>query len=263
MVSLVWATIAASAGLACYLAIPMFGPAVNIRLRNRIAQYYYGLAARPLGRITLVRRRVGGYSLKPMKIDDEKAAAKVVLDDNMLGDSKELHFDDPDNRMKRWKSKPLTVIHEDVPGGVDPQLAELGYHLRQHIEEGKHEVDETTVNPHFEVPDESTLRCVDIDDVKALVPNGAKPTDVKTVEGFTRKRFEKYRDSVGAMEVLTTFTGFAVGLGGMAVLAYVRTKILGDGGGSTPNNPIPIDAIDAIGSTVASIATHAPDLVIL
>lgn len=258
MVSIVWATIAAAAGLMCYLAIPMLAPAVSMPLRNQIAQYYYGLAARSLGQITLVRRRVGGYALKQMKIDDEKAAAKVVLDDSMLGDSKELHFNDPDNRMKRWKSKPLTVIHEDVPAGVDAQLAELGYYWRQHVEDGKHLVDDETVNPNFEVANDQSLRCIDIDDVKALIPNGSKPTDVKTVEGFTRKRFEKYRESVGAMEILTTFTGFAVGIGGMAILAYVRDNLLEDTSTSTPDNPIPIDSV--FDSTIAA-AGHAPEVI--
>jgi hypothetical protein len=241
MVELVWAGIAASTGLLCYLAIPFVATALPIQLRDSVAQYYYGLATRAIGRMVLVKRTIGEYKLMKMQVDDEKAAAKVTLDDSLLGDKKELHFDDPDNRIHRWNNKPVAMIHELVNGAMDLQLAELGHHWRNHKADGKHK-SAGRVNPHFEVDDKNRL--VDLDAVMALVVKDSEPSDIGATEDWTRKRYEKYKDSIGGMEVLTTFTGFAVGLGGIILGAYVQSNLL-DGTGTTgsPENPIPTGMI--------------------
>lgn len=238
MVNIIYALLSACLGLLAFLSIAFVGSAGTVGVRQRIAHWYWGMATRVMGKIAIVRRSVGSYSIMRLKIDDEKGAGKVVLDDSLLGDAKELYFDDPDNRIDRIKSKPVAVLHEDVPGVVDPELAELGYHWRNHYSDGKHrDEDGERVNPYFDVP--QTTRLQNIDDVKPLVLNGSQPTDAGTMEDFTRKRFEKYRDNVGATEMLSALTGFGAGIIGMAIIAYVRDSVL-DGGVSNPGNPVPV-----------------------
>jgi len=254
MVDIVYALLSACLGLLAYLLIAFVGGLGTVGLRHRVAHWYWGMAARVMGKIAVVRRSVGSYSMMRLKIDDQKGAGKVVLDDSLLGDAKELYFDDPDNRIDRIKSKPVAILHEDVPGVVDPELGELGYHWRNHYSDGKHrDEDEQRVNPYFDVPPETRLQ--NIDDVKPLVLCGSEPTDAGTMEDFTRKRFEKYRDNVGATEMLSALTGFGAGIIGMAALAYLRDSVL-DGGVSSPSNPVPVFVSPDL-SVVADLADLA------
>jgi len=257
MVSIIYAVLSACLGLLAYLLIAFVGGLGTVGLRHRVAHWYWSMAARVMGKIAIVRRSVGSYSLMKLKVDDEKGAGKVVLDDSLLGDSKGLYFDDPDNRIDRVKSKPVAVLHEDVPGVVDPELAELGYHWRNHYSDGKHRAGEDgeQVNPYFAV--DGQTRLVNIDDVKPLILHGSEPTDAGTIEDFTRKRFEKYRDNVGATEMLSALTGFGAGIIGMATVAYVRDSLL-DGGVSNPGNPVPVFL-----GPLADAAAYSPDLAVL
>jgi len=257
MVNFIYAILTACLGFLAYLLIAFVGSVGTAGLRHRIAHYYWGLATRAMGKIAIVRRSVGSYSLMKLKVDDEKGAGKVVLDDSLLGDSKGLYFDDPDNRIDRVKSKPVAVLQEDVPGVVDPELAELGYHWRNHYSDGKHRAGEDgeQVNPYFDV--DGRTRLVNIDDVKPLILNGSEPTDAGTIEDFTEKRFEKYGGGVGATEVLSALTGFGTGLIGMAVVAYVRDDVL-DGGVSTPGDPAPVFL-----GPLADAGAYSTDLAVL
>lgn len=248
MASILWVTISASFGLLCFLAIPFLSVGGGPRMRNRVAQFYWGQAARSIGKIALVWRNVGGPSLFQLKIDDQKGAGYVTLDDSVLGDPKELHFEDPDNRMKRWKRKPFVMVHEMVAGVVDPELGELGYHLRQYdAESGLAKGDKA--DPYFAVPKQR--RAVTIDDVHPLVINGSEPTDASTMVDFTRNRFAKYKDNVGAVEIISTFTGFAIGVGGVAALQYFQRKIIDGGGGTEPQQPVPVGTLaDGLDGTI-------------
>lgn len=151
----------------------------------------------------------------------------------------------------------MAVLQEDVPGVVDPELAELGYHWRNHYSDGKHRAGEDgeQVNPYFDV--DGQTRLVNIDDVKPLILNGSKPTDAGTMEDFTKKRFEKYGTGVGATEMLSALTGFGSGLLGMAVVAYLRDSVF-DGGVSTPGDPIPV-----VLGPLADAAAYSTDLAVL
>jgi hypothetical protein len=131
-------------------------------------------------------------------------------------------------------SKPMVLLHELVPGVVDAELAELGYWWRRHVQDGKHDAaaggDEETpaLNPHFEVDDGT--RIVNLDDVMPLMLHGSEPKDPGAMEDYTRKRFEKYSSNVGAAEIITTFTGFAIGVGAIMAMQYVQNEIIGGSG---------------------------------
>jgi hypothetical protein len=195
-----------------------------------------------------VRRKVGGYDILEAKADDEKGAGKIVLDTSLLGDNKELSFDDPDNRMHRLKSKRMNLFHEGVPAVIDAELAELAYWFRVHAEDGKL-WDGERINPHFEVPTE--LRAVNLDDALSLIANGSEPSDPSTMEDYTRKRFEKYAGNVGAVEIISTFMGFAVGVGGVAGIQYLKVEVLGDGGG--PTTTVPLGMLDVATDVVVTL----------
>lgn len=248
MVSAVWALIAASSGLLCYLAIPALAPSLPIEYQTKIARHCWSNSSRAIGRPALVRRRIGGYSLMEKKIDDEKGAGKVVLDDSLLGDSKELHFDDHDNRTGHWNRKPMVVLHERLDGVIDAELSDVGYHLRQHVSEGKMRTDDGAVNPYIEMT--NGPRVVNPDEALAVVSNDAEPTDPGTMEDFKIHALSKYRDEVGAAEVASAMLSFAAGVGGVALLAYVQNRLLetggGGGGGDEPTQPVRVDMIGTV-----------------
>jgi len=238
MTSVVWGAIAFSLGLLLYLGLPVAVANRAAPVRNSIAQVYWGLAARSFGRVALVRRKVGGYELHTVETDEAKGAGKVTLESPMLGSDSVLHFGDPDNRMHRWKQKPMVLLHESVPGAVDLELAEVGHSWREHVRDGRHLI-EDAVNPFFEVA--ASNRLASLDDVIPLVTHGSEPRDPGTMEDWTKKAFEKYRDNVGATELLITFMGFGIGLGGVILLVYVQTKLLD--GATDPGVSVPINML--------------------
>lgn len=243
MASLMWATIAFSMGFLVYLVVPVAGSALAPATRARLARWYYGMTARAIGKPAIIERSVGGYSLLEWSRDDEKEAGKVVLDDSMLGDEKALFFSDTDNRLKRWHQKPLAVLHEEVPAVLDAELAVLGKRWRQHRRAGEHR-DGQAINPYFEVPAVSSV--VSLSNAKELILNGSEPSDPATMEDFTRKRFEKYRSMVGAVEVISAALMAGVGFGLVAAGAYVRQNLLhGGGGGPSVDMPLSV-AIDTL-----------------
>jgi len=176
--------------------------------------------------------------------DDQKEAGKVTLDDSLLGDEKALYFADPDDRMGQWKTKPLAVLHEGVPAPVDAELATLGKRWRQHCRAGLVRSGDA-VNPYFKLPAQTIA--VTLADAKELIINGSEPADPAVKEDFTKKRFEKYRSMVGAVEVISAAFMAAVGFGLVAAGAYVRDNLLSGGGGSGPVIEQPLSvAVDAV-----------------
>jgi len=249
MVSAIWTCIAFSFGLLIYFLIPFISASLPIDLRARMMDTCDGMATRSIGQPAIISREVGRPSLMEWKVDDEVGCGKVVLDDSMLGDSKELFFDDPDDRVHRWQSKATVLLHEGVPTVLDAELACLGKRWREHRRSGKHREGDS-VNPFFEVPD--TVRCVSLENAAELILNGSKPEDPATMEDYTRKRFEKYRNAIGAIEIISGALAAAVGFGLVAVGAYVRNNLL-DGGGSGPTIEAPLWAADAATDVVVTL----------
>lgn len=258
MVDILWATIAVSGGFLAYLLPAVFGAFYGPDTRLRIGNHYFDMWLRAFKRAALVKRMMGSYDLKRVTIDQEKPAAKVTFSTGALGDDQEEYFRDPDDRMKRLFNKPFFFFHEAIPAAVDLELAELGHWWHRHADAGQaREETETTVqhngqsvrttdvtvNPYFKVG--KRLRAANLDDVIYLILFGSEPPDSKTMEHFTKKRFEKYGSKIGVAETVSTLMGFAVGVTAVAVIRYVNRNILADGGGGgAPEPVVPLGYID-------------------
>lgn len=239
MVSIMWSVIALSLGLLVYLLPPMLAPMLPMHLREAIGDYYYRQAARSYRQLAIVRRLLSGYELLPIAVDDEQRLAEVTLSSGMVSDDKKLPFKDPDDRISRLYQKPVAVVSEILPAAVDAELAELGHWVTkadderglESTREGADGREQTVVNPYVEV--DSGLRVSDPMDVTSLVTKGVEPENVESAKQYTKERFREYGDNVGIVEGLATMTGFAFGIGGVAVLQYVKDRLLSNGGGGT------------------------------
>lgn len=245
MVNLVWVTISFSLGLLGYIIIPLFAAPLGISARQKIGTHYYQLAVRSLQRVAIVQRVLGGVDLKRFDMDDENKVGKVTLDSGLIGSDKTLEFTDPANRILRLYDKPLTVLVEGVPAAIDAELAELGYWAReQDIQTGLEELDDDQqpvgVMPYVQM--QTSLRVADPVDVTALLVKAIEPRDIETARELTKKRFEKYGSSIGMAETFSLAIGYAVGVGSVAAMEYVRVQLLDQapaGGGGGPLPPIP------------------------
>lgn len=256
MVSTLYGAVAVALGICSYLLVAVFGSALSIRLRSAIAQFYWGLATRSLGRLVIIRRTVGEHQIKKMHIDDEKSAFKVELNEGILGGGKPLHCNDPDDRVHRLNRKPLAFVHETVNAALDIQLAETGYWFRRHVDDGRLWLESGNLNPHFEVGDESRL--ANLDDALPLILSDVEPQEVETMEEYTRHRFAKYAGDLDAIDGIIAFTGMAIGFGFVVVGRYVQRKILGEGG-SDPSTTIPVDSL---GDVALAIQQPAQELLV-
>jgi hypothetical protein len=254
MVSLVWVTVAAMSGVMMYLLPPFIAMGLPAPIRVRVGRFYGKLAARCLKQFAIVRRVLSGYDVFPITVDDEQKLLKVTLSSSTFGDSNTYPFKDPDNRIKRLFNKPVAVAYERVPAAVDAELAEVGAALEEKAtdegiidETGR----ETTVDPYLTVSPKATL--IDPVDVFSLVPNAISPENVKTAEQKTKKRFEKYRSPVGAVQMMTGALGFAMGVGSVVLMWYIQTNFI-DGGGSTDLPETPLVIGDLAMQTIGVIA---------
>lgn len=243
MVSGVWALIALSFGLLVYIAAGVLATSLPIGLRVRVGRFYYKQSMKSYRQVAIVRRILGGLELYPIAIDDEQKTANVTLDSGLLSDDKKLPFRDPDGRIKRLFNKPVAVVVEELPAAVSPELAELGYWANEkasrdgllRADGGQHKVD-----PY--VPVDDGLRVVDPISALHIASKNTKPENVKTVEEITKERFSEYGNRIGLAETAGVITGFAVGLGGVALLAYVRDSLLDGQGASPPDGGVvPLD----------------------
>lgn len=249
MVDPIYVLVAAGFGFVSYLAFPILASGLNPAVRHKLAHIFWGLTARSMGAMVIVRRTIGKHQLKKMEFDDSKAAAKVVLDDGVLGDSKPLHFNDPDDRSHRLKRKQLALLHENANGVIDIKLAEQGHWWTRHKDEGKKYTPEGALNPHFNLPE--TTRLSNLDDALALILGDTEPQDVKTMTDYTKHRFAKYADSIDAIDgligIIAAVTGFALpGIG-----RYVNVKIIGEESGGGPTTTVPVDHIQDVTLTLA------------
>lgn len=242
MVELLRAAIFASAGFMVYLAIPILVTSAPVHIREKVGTFYLKLSARCLKQFAFVRRVLSGYDVFPISVDNEQKLLNVTLSSSKLGSDSEYEFNDPDNRILRLFSKPVALTYEGIPAAVDAELAEIGHWVREKDNnEGLwsgdfNDPDSVKIDPYVEMSD--SLRLCDPIDTFELVTNGVDPENIKTTEKLTKKRFEKYRNSIGATEVLSTVVGFFSGVGGMVVLEYINTKLLDGEGGSSVDIPM-------------------------
>lgn len=197
---------------------------------------------RSFRQVAFVRRILGGYELLPISVDDEQKLAQVTLDSGLISSDKKLPFKDPDNRIKRLYSKPVSLVIEDVPAAIDAELAELGYWTRQHETKRGLEKD-GKVNPYMPVSE--GLRVIDPLDILSLVSKNVEPENVETTKQLTEKRFDEYGSDIGMAETVGTLTGFGVGIGAVAAIQYFKTEILDSTGGGTsgPTTNVPLGQI--------------------
>lgn len=259
MVSIVWAAIAASLGLLVYLLPPVLARGLPGELQESIGDFYYRQSLRSFESVAFVKRVIGGYELLPIAVDDEQKHAQVTLSSGVVSDDKTLPFDDPDGRIGRLFAKPIALVYEGVPAAIDAELAELAHWTNQkatdegiehetttvktHDETGTaREVETKVIDPYVEVP--TALRAADPLDALSLVCKDVEPENIETTKQLTRERFAKYGSRIGMMEMLT-FTGFAIGLGGVAAVEYMRSEILdrGPGGGSVNTGLPPLGQV--------------------
>lgn len=244
MVSLVTAVLSLTFGLMLYFLVPALANVAPVEVRQTVGTFYLKLGAKSLKQFTFVRRVLSGYDILPISVDDEQKLLQVTLSGSTLGEDNEYRFSDPDNRIGRLFNKPIAIAFERVPAALDAELAEWGHHIAEKEQnEGLVATDggETRVDPYVEADD--TLRLVDPVDVFNLVSNDVDSENIKTAEKITKKRYEKYSSGVDLAQTLRVLMSFAVGAGGVMVMHYINSEMIGDSGGGPPGSGI-VDSAD-------------------
>lgn len=256
MVSVVWVAVAFFGGVLIYIGGAALGPALAMDLRLWLGRWHYRQFMRSFGEAAIVWRLLGGPSIKPISVDDETKTAEVVLDSGTLSDDQTLPFRDPDDRIYRLHKKPLAIIPEAMPSAVDAEVAEVGAaRERKRKEEGIiREVDGATrVDPFVEVP--STLRAVNPVDALHLATKSTEPEFIKTAQMMTEAKYEKYGSGIGAKETASVLVSFAVGAGVVMGAVYLRTEVMGQGGGTGGGTvPFPPGMLDIGLQTLGALA---------
>ncbi|MDR9432186.1 MAG: hypothetical protein RI568_16015, partial [Natronomonas sp.] len=88
------------------------------------------------------------------------------------------------------------------------------------------------VDPYVET--DSGLRLVDPLDAYSIVPNDIDSESIKTAEKKTKQRFAKYNPGVDIAQTLRVLMSFAVGAGGVMIMHYINSELMGDGGSDGP-----------------------------
>lgn len=237
MPDVVWSMIALSLGFTIYIAPAAFGVMLPVESREKLGNFYYGMAMKSFRQVAIVRRLIGGLAMLPIYIDDRQKVAQVTLSSGLISDDQNLPFKDPDNRILRLFDKPLTVLVEEIPAALDAELSEIGYWVREHDTERGLFVD-GKINPYFKM--DSKLRIVDPIDALEVIPNNVHPENIETAEELTKQRFQKYGSRIGAAETIGTLMGFAFGVGAVAAIAYLRQNTLDGSTSSDPTEVWPI-----------------------
>lgn len=233
MVSVTWFVISLGGGLSLYFLPALLAPSFGPRWQQKILSLYEWLAAMAYWRPTLVRRELGGYDLTSRSHDREKKMDEV--DDG-------LDLTDPDDRINRWRSKPLAGMYGKTPVAVDADLAELGEAWHEHVERGHHDPPnrEDAVNLYAEVEDDLVL--ADLKNAIYCIPNDADPSDAETVKSYVQRGMAGFRSSVTTTEALVGVMGLMGGLGGVVFLQRYILKTAGSGsGGEGLNESAPIE----------------------
>lgn len=245
MVSVVLALLAILFGFLAYAAAPIIAARYyDDDTMVAIGEFYFWLAMHSFRRLSIVRRRLSGYKLKPFSLDDEKQAAKLSLNDDA-------HVQDPADTVARLQNKPLLVFPEQTPTAVNATISELGEYWGKHVQHDNHVEQAATdggsnrpaaerVNPYFRVP--AGIRLVDPSQSLNLIPSDADPSDPATAEDLTEKSQEKFHTRIGAMETVATISGFLASAG---LIVGVDQYVLdsSSGGGGMPAPPIPMGAL--------------------
>lgn len=228
-------------GQILYLLPALLGQALSPQKRLRIGRHYFKQSLRCFERLALIRRRLSGYTLLPIGVDDERRWAQVTLDSGMLSDAVKLPFRDPADLIHRLYNKPVTIVPGALPAAVDLELAEAAHWVREHkANEGF--VDEPpgggkpSVSLKFGIP--MTQRACDPLEALGLRSKSTEPEEIETIRKFTKARFEKYASNIGAAETIGVLTGFMAGAGGVAGVIYIRDNIINDTGPSSPTSPV-------------------------
>lgn len=240
MVSPVWAAVAFFGGVLLYIGGAALGPALAMDLRLWLGRWHYKQWMRSFGECAIVWRLLGGPSIKPISVDDETKTAEVVLSSGALSEDQTLPFRDPDDRIYRLHKKPLAVIPEAMPTAVDAEVAEVGA-AREAKRKGEgivtHDGGETRVDPFVPVP--SGLRAVNPVDALHLAVKSTEPEFIKTAKMMTEAKYEKYGSGIGAKETASVLVSFAVGAGVVMGAVYLRTEVMGEGGGGGTGGTVP------------------------
>lgn len=242
VVELTWLWVSFSGGLLAYMGWFLIAPALPISYRLKLGRFYFWLATTALWRPKIVRRLLGGYSITSSSYDADKQGEKLSLDGT------DYHIDDPENKVSRLLNKHFGLVLEHTDMMVDAELAELGEHHHDHVEQGHaiSEVHETgatyEVNPYFQVPKDGQL-CDPVNAMR-LIPRDADPDNASTAEDYTASAFSKYKDRIGATEAMSVILGFGAAFFLVAISFRYLLKGSGGGGGGGGSVTIPLGYID-------------------
>lgn len=251
MVNFVVALLSLVAGLLLYGGAAFVAPILPIDYQNKIGQFYSKYAMKSYRKAVIVQRLVGGYELLPYQVDDEKKQARVTLSSGLASSDNVLPFKDPADSVHRLYKKPVTTVYEGVPAAVDPEICEWAEATVEHAEQGGFEGD-----PDLEVKVDQDMQVVEPSSIARINPNSVEPEWIESCEEMTEHRFTKYNDGIGATEALATFTGFAIGIGGVVALRYLTQNVLdgegggGGGGGISESIPLVLDPTPLVDTVV-------------
>jgi len=233
MVNPVWIIISLGLGLVAYFTPALVAQSLGPELRETIVRKYEWLAAMSYWRPTLVRRELGGYEMMTRAYDKEKKMDEV---------DEGLDMSDPDDRVNRWRSKPLAGMYAETPVAIDADLAEKGEHWHEHVKEGRHNPPNADVNLHTQVNDE--LQLCDFSNAYYLIPSDADPSDAGTVQSYVQRAMAGYRSNVSMTEALVGIVGLMGGLGGVVFLQKYILKATDSGGSGLNETVAPIGMVD-------------------
>lgn len=235
-------------GVLAYIALPIIAGGMSAPVRRRVGKFYGDLGVKCLHQMVLVQKIVGGYELKQIEVDQEKKLLKTTLKSPLLGDDKDVKFNDPDARVKRLWNKHLTVIHEEIPSGISPELIEWMYWFRVHDEEHGTQ-SEGEVKPYMTA--ENTMRVVEPAQMKSGVSSGTQPKTIKTVVQLTKERMRKYGEGLGMKQAARIIFGFIAGAGVVYGGLYIKNEVIG--GGGSIDNPVGGGVIQITMDTVVTL----------
>ncbi len=211
---LLWGIALFLLGLAVYLCVPIFLPAMlPMRYRDYVPQMYYKLSMQSFRRVIGLNRKHAGFDLLPSSYDPEKEGEKVSIS----GD--EGHAEDPHTWMGRLHGRPFGLVHEERNVIVHPMVAEIGRELARRNASGEETrtvewgdgATETLINRHVTVDDE--MKLVNLADAKRAILGSGKLRDGELGEELAEKSQAGYntRDILQGMSMVIALLAGAAG----------------------------------------------------
>lgn len=231
-----WFIVGVLFGIVCFIAAgPLLGPALPRSRQKQLGDFYIGIAMEFLGRVILVRRKHGGFDLKPSKWDAKEQSEKTRIG----GETR--HFEDPDDMILTLKNRNFGMVFEGYNIFVDPMMADVAAHHHEWIAEEQHQrtvdVDGARMRVftrYMPIPD--SVRNIDIKSVRHMMNGSADPGITETADEYTRKSQEGF-DTADVIAMGGIAMLFVVGFGTVVLGA----RYAGDGGGSSSTIPLMID----------------------